>query len=383
MVSVNSYVACPRVLVGGGARAEIGALAAGLKARRALIVADPALAKLGVSAELADRLARHGLGAAVFDGVAPNPTVGDIDRCSAAARAEACDLIVGLGGGSALDVAKGAALTAREGMPFSALVRGDERPAHQLPKILLPSTSGSGSEVSQAIVVTDEAGRQKMGLHAPWVVADAAIVDPDLAASMPPAVTADTGLDALTHGIEALLARNSSPPSDALAAQACACVWRSLPAAYTHGDDPRARMQMCEGSLLAGMAFTWAGLGAVHALAYPLTLRHGLSHGRANAVMLPHVLSHTFAVVPAAAGRVAAALGFERRERCAADEVIAALAAFVERLGVTVRLRDAGVAKDETAQMASNAIATGGRLLATNPCALSEDDALRIYDDAW
>lgn len=378
----HSYVAPPQTIVGAGVRERAGELLAGLRARHALIVADPALDDLGVADNLTDILGRHDVAADVYSDIKPNPTVADIDRCGAVAREMGCDAIVGLGGGSALDVAKGVALTAAEGWSFEELLeRG--RPPRRLPKLLLPSTSGSGSEVSQAIVVTDESGHRKMGLHAPWVVADVAVVDPELTASMPPWVTADTGLDAFIHALEALLAANASAPSDALAVKACSIIWRGLPVAFADGDDIAARLEMCTGAMLAGMAFTWSGLGAIHALAYPLTLRHGLSHGRANAVMLPHVLRYTFATVPGSTAAVAAALGLDAGREWSGDELADELVAFVRCFGVSVHLRDAGVEMDALADMAAEAVRPNKRLLATNPCPLTERDVISIYSGAW
>lgn len=379
-----SFVTPARIVFGSGSLSELGHIGAGLGCRRAFLVCDPALPELGITQRARELLERCGLAVDVFVGLSPNPTLSTIERSIDTARDFGGDLVVGVGGGSALDVAKGTALGARASVELRALLHGETQPPATLPKILIPTTAGSGSEVSQAIVVIDEITGRKTGLHIPALLADVAIIDPSLALSMPSEVTVDTGIDAFSHAVEAYLAANASLLSDSVALQACSLVWRHLPRAYLVGDDLEAREAMAAASLMAGLAFTWAGLGAVHALAYPLSLGRGLSHGRANAVMLPHVLAFNLVAVPQKAEGLAGALGLTACPAASLSETLVdAVSRFVTRLGVSVRLRDHGVDPSALAQMASDAIAGGARLLATNPREVTHADAVAILRSAW
>ena len=374
----------PRVVFGRGAVARLGDVAAGLGGAAALLVCDPALRDYGVVDRAGLLLRQAGLKVQLFDGVSPNPDLATIEASTAAARRAGSDLVVGLGGGSALDVAKATALSAAAAVDFASLLYGDVEPCGILRKVMVPTTAGSGSEVSRAVVVSDERTGRKAGLHIDLLLADVAVVDPDLTLTLPPPVTADTGIDALAHAVEAYLAANASPLSDAVALRAFELVWKQLPVAWRDGSDAEARSAVAAGSVMGGMAFTWAGLGAVHALAYPLTTEQGLSHGRANAVMLPHVLPFNLAVRPEKAAALTRSIGLEP---CSDAEVAKPLASaigeFVRGLGISTRLRDYGVKQEAIAAMAASAVDAGGRLLTTNPRPLAVEQAVRILEAAW
>jgi alcohol dehydrogenase class IV len=381
---MSTFVTPPRIVFGSGSLDELGRIGAGIGCRRAVLVCDPALQGLGVARRARELLEGGGLEVRTFVELSPDPTVSTIERSILAARGFGGDLVVGIGGGSALDVAKGTALGARASVELRALLRGEAEPPAPLPKILIPTTAGSGSEVSQAIVVIDELTGRKTGLHTPMLLADVAIVDPTLTLSMPSEVTVDTGIDALAHAVEAYLAANASPLSDGVALKACSLVWRHLPRAFRSGDDLEAREAMAAAALMGGMAFTWAGLGAVHALAYPLSSSRGLSHGRANAVMLPHVLAFNLDAAPKKVEGLAGALELTvGPEEGPVRTLVDAVARFVTDLGVSVRLRDHGVEQSVLGRMASDAVAGGARLLATNARAVTDADAVDILRSAW
>ena len=381
---VASFVTPARIVFGADSLDELGHIGSGLGCRRATLVCDPALVKPGVVQRARELLEGGGLAVDSSMDLSPDPTVSIVERVIAAARAFRSDLVVGVGGGSALDVAKGTALGARAPVDLRTLLQGAAEPPVTLPTILVPTTAGSGSEVSQAIVLIDEITGRKTGLHIPALLADVAIIDPCLALSVPPEVTVDTGIDAFSHAVEAYLAANASPLSDSVALQACSLAWRHLPRAYMAGEDLEAREAMAAASMMAGLAFTWAGLGAVHALAYPLSSSRGLSHGRANAVMLPHVLAFNLVAVPQKAEGLARALDLPAfPDADVAAALVDAVGRFVTRLGVSVRLRDHGVDPPALGQMASDAIAGGARLLATNPREMTHADAVAILQSAW
>ncbi|MDI9479500.1 MAG: iron-containing alcohol dehydrogenase [Bacillota bacterium] len=383
LVEAKSFVTPKKVLFGVGVVEKLAIEAAGLGAKQALLVCTPSAVRNGIAKKLEISLSKEGIRACLFDQIGPDPTAAVVDQCTEVARNNLCDLIVGVGGGSALDVAKGAAIAAPGQGKFNDLLGRDLTLIKVLPKILVPTTSGSGSEVSQAVVFVDKQTGSKFGLHNQCLIADAAIVDPQLVLSLPPSPTADGGLDAFIHAVEAILATKATPMSDAVAFEASHLIWGNLKAAFQQGTDIYARQQVALASMMAGMAFTWAGLGAIHALAYPLNIDCGLSHGRSNAVVCPYVLSFNAASCPQKILQLVTALDLDVEEREPGEVLAEAVGEFINQLGISTRLRDYGVSKTDLPDMAERAVSSGERLLATNPRPVTVDNALKIYQQAW
>ena len=283
------FATAQRIIFGMGVLAEVGPLARGL-GRRPLVVTGRDGSR---SQGLLERLGAHGLKPSIFS-LAGEPTLAGVREGVARARAGQTDLVIAFGGGSALDAGKAiAALAVNEGDPLDYLeVIGQGRPLAQrpLPCIAIPTTAGTGSEVTRNAVLASPEHGVKASLRHPWMLPEVALVDPGLTVGVPPAITASTGLDALTQLIEPYLSVKANPMTDALCLEGVRRVARSLQRAWTDGGDLAAREDMALASLLGGLALANAGLGAVHGLAAPLGGLAPVPHGAACAALLPHVL---------------------------------------------------------------------------------------------
>jgi alcohol dehydrogenase class IV len=371
----------PTVLAGAGAAEQIGEEAKRLGGRRALLVADPGVVAGGSAAKIEKLLAAAGLEVRVFSEVKPEPAVSFMDSTVAAVRREGAELVVGLGGGSALDCSKMiAALLANPGSVADYFGIG-KIPRRGPPLVLLPTTAGTGSEFTPIAIFTDTAAGLKKGVVSPHLIADVAIVDPELTVSCPPAVTAATGMDALTHAIEAYTAVKATPLTDIHAAEAVFRAARSLRRAVADGADLPARTDMSLASMMAGVALANAGVGAVHALAYPLGGRFGAPHGAANALLLPAVMERNlsgnfpkFAEVARLLGEPVAGLSAEAAARAGA----AAVARLARDVGIPERMSQFKVTAGDIPEMARQAF-ENRRLMDNNPRPLSLDEIAAIY----
>ncbi|WP_127583523.1 iron-containing alcohol dehydrogenase [Paenibacillus koleovorans] len=381
----------PLSYVGRGASSRLAEEVRRYEAGRVLLIADQALVKLGMTERLAAPIRQGGVTLDVFAEIEPEPSLALAERIVAHAREGRYDLIIGLGGGSALDLAKLAAvLSAHEGAVADYLnLTGDRRIERRgLPKLLVPTTSGSGSEVTN-IAVLSLAHTKDVVVHE-YLSAEAAIVDAELTVSVPARVTAATGMDAMTHAIEAYLSIHASPASDALALNAVRLGGRAIRQAVRDGRDVSAREDMSQASYLAGLAFFNAGVAGVHALAYPLGGQFHMPHGEANAVLLPHVMAR---LAPACGERMRALLRALQGDSAtgaddhieagaAADAFVAALHALSRDVGLSVSLRDYGISESELDALTDDA-GRQTRLLARSPLALERADIRAIYAAAW
>ena len=275
-----------KIVFGTGTAASVGAEAKGLGASKVLIVTDPGVVKAGLLPSITQSLEAAKLPCVVFDKVEAEPPLRLVDEGAARFRAEGCDLVLGIGGGSSLDVAKGVSIVAGNGGRILDFAGMDLVKKPGAPKILMPTTAGTGAEITRVLVVTDEAENTKKVVYSFYCLPELAIVDPVLTYSMPPSVTADTGMDALVHAIETYVSVHATPFSDILAEKAIVWIGRYLPIAWSKGANAEARYFMSLAATVSGMAFASGGLGAVHALAYPVGTEYHLPHGRSNAIML-------------------------------------------------------------------------------------------------
>lgn len=350
-----------------------------------LLVVDPGLTKAGIAAAMVQLLGDAGLAPAVFDGIEPDPAIAVAEACAAAGRAGGCTAVVGLGGGSTLDIAKVAAVLIAGGGRPADFFGIDRLAGRGLPTIMLPTTAGTGSEVTPIAVLSDKDAQLKKGIVSRHIVPDAAVVDPELMLGVPPRVTAYTGMDALTHAIEVFTGRFAHPFVDLLAIEACRLVGLHLRRAVWCGTDLEARTQMAMASLLAGMGLGPVNTAAVHALAYPLGGTFDVPHGLANTVLLPHVMAFSLPAAVAKYARLAAALGQPTTglaEREAAGLAVAAVKTLAADIAIDLRLRDLGIPEDAIPAMAKAAMEVT-RLLNNNPRPVTEADAAAIYRAAW
>ena len=369
------------VHIGMGAIERIGDEVGRLGGKTALIVTDPGIAKTDIVAKVETLLRDAGVGTATFAEVEPEPPIAVVDRALACLKDEDCDVLVGVGGGSSMDVTKVCSVLAtNEGAPADYFGVG-LIPKPGLPKVLVPTTSGTGSEVTPIAILSDVEAKVKKGIVSPMLYGDVAIVDPELTFSVPPHVTAATGMDALTHAVEAFISLKACPISDGLALEAMRMISANLAAAYDDGQNAAAREAMSIASMMAGMCLPLAGAAAVHALAYPLGGEFHLSHGESNTLMLPFVLEYN---VPACAdkmARMADALGEDTSgltTEAAARRAVDAMRSLATRVGMPLSLSHYGIPEDAIPRMAE-AAAKITRLMDNNPRPAGAEEIAGIY----
>jgi alcohol dehydrogenase class IV len=388
-------------LFGPGAVRQLGDVAARLGAKRILVVTDPVLEKAGVVERVRAPLAGAGVGVSVFNGGEPEPSLKAADACIAAARQFRPDALLGLGGGSNLDLAKITAVLLAHGGGPRDYIGDDQIPGPVHPLICVPTTAGTGSEVSGASVLTDSDNHIKVGVLSNYLRPRMALVDPLLTLSCPPKVTADSGIDALTHAIEAYTAVDNAdfplpagertiyqgrhPLGDCLAEKAIALIGTYLRRAVADGNDLVAREGMALGAMLAGMAFSNVGVAGVHALEYPVGGATHCSHGAGNGLLLPFVMRFNlparlkeFAAVARLLGEDVSGLG----EQQAAEKAVTAVERLRKDVGIPQRLRDLGVRPDQLRPFAEKAFGIR-RILRVNPRPVTVDDLEGILQAAY
>ncbi len=371
----------PEFVFGAGSAWLAGRYAAGYGARRVLLVTDPGVRAVGWADRVADCLREAGVTPVIFDAVSPNPRLDEVGLAAGTYVAEECDALVAVGGGSSMDCAKGAGVAAAAGRPLREFTGVDrvERPSP--PLICVPTTAGSGSDVSQFARVSDPERRLSLPVISKSVVPDVSLVDPVLTTSLPAGLTAETGLDALVHAIEAYASNAASPVTDVHALTAVRLLAEHLPAACDRPGDLAARGGVMLGSLHAGLAFSNAILGAAHAMAHALGGLLDLPHGRCSALLLEHVADFNFDAAPGRYAEIARILGGGAHPDAAAGEVKAGLVGAIrrlkERLGVTGSLGGLGVQAEDLPALARHAAADP--CIVTNPRAVCARDLAELY----
>ena len=363
----------PALTMGCGARRKLAEAARAL-GPRALVVTDEALAAQPRFGECVGMLKEGGLEVTTFSGVQPDPPIGCAQRCVEAALDCRAEVLVGIGGGSSLDVAKCTAVLVRHGCAIDSLFGADRVPGRGVPTVLVPTTAGSGSEVTPIAILSDEEHKLKRGIVSDHLIADVALVDPEMCVSLPPRPTAYTGTDALTHAIEAYTNRFAVPLIDTFALEAIRLVGGNLRRCVADGSDVEARYAMSLASLLGGLCLKAVNTAAVHALAYPLGCEFKVPHGMANSLLLPHVMRFNSEASGERYERIAEALG--------AGDAVAAVEQLSHELGTDRKMREFGVGEADLPRMAKAAMEVQ-RLLKNNPRQVTEADALDVYRAAW
>lgn len=377
----------PSLIFEYGCARRLGALVLKQLGASVLFVTDPGLRRIGLCDGALASLKSEGATVTVFDAVEADPSLATLLKAVAAGRSAKVSGVIGFGGGSSLDVAKLSALLIGSGEDIDGAWGVGNAVGPRLPLVLVPTTAGTGSEVTPVSIITvgDE---EKRGVSSALILPDIAVLDPELTLGLPPAITAATGVDAMVHAIEAYASRspNNNPLSKMLARQALQLLGANIEKAVFEGNDIAARGAMLLGSMLAGQAFANSPVAAVHALAYPIGGTFHVPHGLSNALVLPHVLrfnapdaAHLYAqIAPDAFPHLASEESVQAR--CAA--FIEELAALAARLGMQTRLREVSIGQEHLAKMAADAMKQQ-RLLVNNPRQVNEADALSIYHAAW
>ncbi len=372
------------ILFGSGEVAKLGTLARARLGKKILFVTDQGVLRAGLADHALQALRDAGCDLAIFDAVVADPPEEIVLDC--AAMAQACDGVIGFGGGSSMDVAKLAALLAKSGETLAAIYGVGLAKGPRLPLMLVPTTAGTGSEVTPISIVTTGTNEKK-GVVSPIILPDIALLDPDLTLGLPPHVTAATGIDAMVHAIEAYASKsaNNNPVSKILAREALRLMGANILAAVRDGANKDARGAMLLGAMLAGQAFANSPVAAVHALAYPLGGHYHIPHGLSNALVLPHVLRFNapdagtiYAEIAVDAFPELSDIGTQARADAFADH----LHRLAEECGLSMRLREHGVTRDSLPLLAEDAMKQT-RLLVNNPRPLTYENALAIYEKAW
>ncbi|MGC0153227.1 L-threonine dehydrogenase [Chromobacterium vaccinii] len=373
-MSVSAFFIPSFNLMGAGCLSQAIAEMRGHGFRRALIVTDAGLVKSGLAGRVAEMLGQADIEPVVFDGVHANPGCADVEAGLALLRDKRCDAVVSLGGGSPHDCAKAIALVAVNGGRIQDYEGVDKSAKPQLPLVAINTTAGTASEMTRFCIITDESRRIKMAIVDKHVTPILSVNDPETMAGMPPSLTAATGMDALTHAVEAYVSTAATPITDACALKAVALIAGFLRRAVHDGRDMEAREAMAYAQFLAGMAFNNASLGYVHAMAHQLGGFYDLPHGVCNAVLLPHVQAFNAVEAGERLGDVARALGEADGDARAAIAAIGRLSADV---GIPPGLRALDVREADIPLLADNALRDACGL--TNPRRASHEELCAIF----
>lgn len=378
-----SYFRTAETLITGvGSIKEISKQVEKLNATNALIITDKVIQETGLLLQVTNKLE---VPIDVMTIASPEPSFVDMEALLGQLINQHYDLLIGIGGGSVLDTAKILSVMLTNKENIRSFIGTDNIKQPGVATILIPTTAGTGSEVTNIAIFTDLQDNMKKGIVSPYLLPNVAIVDANLTLTVPPAVTAATGMDALVHAIEAYTSVNANMLTDSMAIQAIKLIGGAIRKAVHQGNDIKARADMAMGSLLAGIAFGNAGVGAVHALAYPLGGKYKIPHGVSNSLLLPYVMKYNVVANVEKFAEVAEALGENVREmslRDAADQAIFSLTRLCKDIGIPRSLEEVGVSLEALPALAEEASKVE-RLLKNNPRTLSLEDIQKIYEEAY
>ncbi|MDD5758771.1 MAG: iron-containing alcohol dehydrogenase [Desulfobulbaceae bacterium] len=384
-LSSNFTVTQPTCIhFGSGSVADLGMFVQKIGGSKVFLVADPGLESANVLARITKPLSDASISYTLYTKIDPEPGLQLADKGAELARQAGADCVIGAGGGSAMDVAKAISiLLTNGGLAEDYLGLGKiKKPG--VPKIMIPTTAGTGAEVSFTAVFINEKTRSKGGMNGDPLYPEVAILDPELTLSLPPQVTASIGIDAFTHAIEAFVSTQAHPISDMYATEAMKLISGNLAKAFAHGGNLEARTNMLLGSLLAGKALATAGVGLVHAMAYPLGGMFGIPHGLANAVLLPYVLQYNLIGAPEKYAQVAAIMGCDTKGMTCKEAARCTVEAVYElnmEIGIPATLAELNISADQIPEMARIAL-TVTRPIENNPRRPTLDEVINVYQVA-
>ncbi|WP_318467653.1 L-threonine dehydrogenase [Photobacterium leiognathi] len=348
--------------------------------KKALIVTDKVLNQIGVVTQVAVLLTERDIDSVVYDGTQPNPTIKNVDEGLALLKENQCDFVISLGGGSPHDSAKGIALLAANGGQIGDYEGVDRSAKAQLPVVAINTTAGTASEMTRFCIITDEERHIKMAIVDKNTTPLMSVNDPQLMLAKPASLTAATGMDALTHAIEAYVSTAATPITDAVAIKAIELIQQNLRTAVKEGQNLNAREQMAYAQFMAGMAFNNASLGYVHAMAHQLGGYYNLPHGVCNAVLLPHVQRYNAQVSAERLRDVAKAMGVDVEGMTAeqgADAALEAIVALSKDVGIPSGLKELGAKEEDIALLADNALKDACGF--TNPKQATHEEISQIF----
>ncbi|MGO1251758.1 MAG: iron-containing alcohol dehydrogenase [Alcaligenes aquatilis] len=379
-MTVSEFFMTPHNVLGPGALDQAMPIVGRMGFKKALIITDPDLAKLGMAKLVADKLIAQGIDTAIFDQVQPNPTVGNVNAGLEALKAHGADMIVSLGGGSSHDCAKGVALVASNGGKIADYEGVDKSANPQLPLLAINTTAGTASEMTRFTIITDETRHVKMAIIDRHITPFLSVNDSELMEGMPASLTAATGMDALTHAVEAYVSTIATPITDACAVKVVELVAKYLPIAVREPHNKKAREQMAYAQFLGGMAFNNASLGYVHAMAHQLGGFYDLPHGVCNALLLPHVQAFNMQAVKGRLDELGKILSDNNPDLKGLD-VIAAIKKLADIVGIPKSLEELGVKREDFSVLAENALKDVCG--ATNPIQTDKKTIVGIFEEAF
>jgi alcohol dehydrogenase class IV len=381
-----SFTGAKKIIFGNGSFDTLADHIRELKASRPLIVLDRNLSKTGLKDRVSEILGKNGFKSTLFDKqVEAEPRLEVADEGAKVVRKGKCDIVVGIGGGSAMDVAKAIAVLAANNGKAEDYLGLNKVPGPGLPTIMVPTTAGTGSEVTFTAVFVRQNLKKKEGMNSPYLYPDLAVLDPELTLTLPPVSTASTGIDALCHAIESYTSIKASPMSEMFSLDAIQLISSNLRTCVHDGGNLEAREKMLLGSLYAGLGLANAGVGAVHSLSYPLGGKYGVSHGLANTVMLPHVMYFNLPGALEKFAVIAEVMGENVEDmplREAAYFAVEAVQSLIEDCGIYTTLEDLNIPEEDFPEIAKVAM-TVTRPLENNPRKVTIEDAIEIYGEAY
>ncbi|MCX6278203.1 MAG: iron-containing alcohol dehydrogenase [Bacteroidetes bacterium] len=370
-------------LMGAGCASEIGKQAKIIGGTKALVVTDKPLVKIGIVEKIVNLLKESGVKSVVFDDVKPNPSDTNVHAGFDLFQKECCDIIIAIGGGSPIDCAKGIGLVATNGGTIRDYEGLDKSKNSMPPFIAVNTTAGTASEMTRFTIITNTDTHVKMAIVDWHVTPTVSINDPELMVSMPKSLTAATGMDALTHAIEAYVSTIATPVTDSAAIKAIELISQYLRPAVANGNNMEARDKMAYAEFMAGMAFNNASLGYVHAMAHQLGGFYDLPHGVCNAILLPHVECFNMIACPERFADIAIAMGENIKELSvieAADLAMESIKRLSKDVGIPAGLKALGVKEEDFSTLADNALKDACGL--TNPRIATKEDVIQIYKNA-
>ena len=377
-----SFSVPQEIIVGKGSLARLPEAAEKLGGKHGFIISGPHLNKMGIVASCSESLENAGIKVDAYTETEGNPSVETVEKAAAAFCKSGADFIIALGGGSPMDVAKAVGVVARYGGSITEYEGGDRVPGDIIPLIAIPTTAGTGSEVTAFSVITDHSRNYKLTVFSYKLIPVYAILDPELLTTAPVSVAAACGIDAMVHALEAYISKDASPFSDAMAEKALELIGKNIRRYVADRTDIEAAEAMITGSLFAGIAFSWARLGDVHAMSHPVSAYFDVPHGVANAILLPTIVEYN-----ALADRGKYLKLFNYISLTPASEaefepfmLVDLLTELNEQLGIPGSLGEVGVTADKFDAMADDAMKSGN--IAVNPRSTTKKDVLSLYEKA-
>lgn len=370
------------IIVGRGSLSKLPEVAAKLGGTHGFIISGPHLNKMGIVRSCADMLESAGIKASAFTETEGNPSVETVDKAAAAFQESGADFIIALGGGSPMDVAKAVGVVAKYGGSITEYEGGGKVPGDIVPLIAIPTTAGTGSEVTAFSVITDHSRNYKLTVFSYKLIPSYAILDADLLTTAPASVAAACGIDAMVHALEAYISKAASPFSDAMAEKALELIGANIRRYVADRSDIEAAEAMITGSMFAGIAFSWARLGDVHAMSHPVSAFFNVPHGVANAILLPTIVGYN---ALADHGKYLKIYNYIAKTPCEEREfepymLVDLLQELNEQLGIPASLEEVGVTEDKFDAMADDAMKSGNILV--NPRSTTKQDVLALYEQA-